>query len=40
MEENITQAIAESFQNSTVIVIAHKIKTVINSDKIIVMEQG
>ena len=39
--ENIIQtAISTSLKNSTIITIAHRIKTIINYDKIIVLEKG
>ena len=39
-EEIIQKAINEILNNSSVITIAHRIKTIINSDKIIVLENG
>ena len=39
-EEKVQKAINELLKNSTIISIAHRIKTVINSDKIIVLENG
>ena len=39
-EEIIQHAINELLKNSTVITIAHRIKTILNSDKIIVLENG
>ena len=36
----IQEAVKEKFKECTLIVIAHRIKTVINSDRIIVMENG
>ena len=39
-EEIIQHAIAELLKTSTVITIAHRIKTIVNSDKIIVLDNG
>lgn len=39
-EEKIQQALATAAKNKTVIVITHKINTIINADKIIYMENG
>ena len=39
-EEIIQRAISELLKNSTVITIAHRIKTILNSDKIIVLDNG
>ena len=39
-EEIVQKAIEELLKNSTLISIAHRIKTVINSDKILVLENG
>ena len=36
----IQQTIRNSFSDSTVITIAHRIKTILDSDKIIVMDKG
>lgn len=40
MEAAIRQTISQSLRNSTVLIIAHKIDTVVNLDKVIVMEGG
>ena len=39
-EEKIQKVLNELLSNCTVITIAHKIKTIINYDKIIVLEKG
>lgn len=39
-EEAILEAIRQNFQDCTMITIAHRLKTVINSDKILFMDQG
>jgi ABC-type multidrug transport system fused ATPase/permease subunit len=39
-ESIIYKAMNESFKNSTVITVAHRINTVINSDKILVLAGG
>ena len=39
-EEKIQQALAAAAKNKTVIVITHKINTIVNADKIIYMENG
>ena len=39
-EETVQKAIDELLKNSTLISIAHRIKTVLNSDKILVLEKG
>lgn len=39
-ESAITHALSEVFADKTVLVIAHRLSTVINSDQIIVMDQG
>ena len=39
-EEIIQRAINEILKESTLITIAHRIKTVINSDKILVLDNG
>ena len=39
-EEIVQKAIAQLLKNSTLISIAHRIKTVLNSDKILVLENG
>lgn len=39
-EETIQKAINELLKNSTVITIAHRIKTILHYDKILVLDQG
>jgi ATP-binding cassette subfamily C (CFTR/MRP) protein 4 len=39
-EEIIYMAMNKAFKNSTVITIAHRLNTVINSDRILVLEDG
>jgi ATP-binding cassette subfamily C (CFTR/MRP) protein 1 len=39
-EEKIQKLINRSFANSTVFTIAHRINTIINSDKVLVLDQG
>ena len=39
-ESVIYKAMNESFKNSTVITVAHRLNTVINSDRILVLEGG
>ncbi len=39
-EKLVTEALENCFQNSTVITIAHKIKTIMSSNKILVVERG
>ncbi|MCF7815082.1 MAG: ABC transporter ATP-binding protein/permease [Candidatus Cloacimonetes bacterium] len=39
-EQKVQQAIEQATRNRTVIVIAHRLSTVLSSDKIIVMDQG
>jgi len=39
-EDTIQRAINEVMKNSTVITIAHRIKTIINYDKILVLDYG
>lgn len=39
-EEKIQKLINRSFTNSTVFTIAHRINTIINSDKVLVLDQG
>ena len=39
-EATIYKAMNEAFKNSTVITVAHRLNTVINSDKILVLEGG
>lgn len=39
-EEKMNEAIAEVIRNKTVIVIAHRLYTVVNADKICVLDQG
>lgn len=39
-ESVIYKAMNEAFKNSTVITVAHRLNTVINSDKILVLEGG
>ncbi len=36
----IYKAMNEAFKNSTVITVAHRLNTVINSDRILVLEGG
>ena len=36
----IQQTLADNFSDCTVISVAHRIPTVINSDKVLVLEQG
>lgn len=39
-EQIIQKLIHEKFENSTVITIAHRLNTIINSEKVLVLEQG
>ena len=39
-EEIIQKAVNELLRDSTLITIAHRIKTVVNSDKILVLDNG
>ena len=39
-EEKIQETIKERFRDSTMVVVAHRVQTVLECDKIIVMEQG
>jgi ABC-type multidrug transport system fused ATPase/permease subunit len=39
-EEVIQQAIKTSFHNTTIITIAHRIKTILDYDKILVLQDG
>lgn len=39
-EEKMNEAIAEIIRNKTVIVIAHRLHTIVNADKICVLDQG
>lgn len=39
-EEKMNEAIAEIIQDKTVIVIAHRLHSVVNADQICVLEQG
>jgi ATP-binding cassette subfamily C (CFTR/MRP) protein 1 len=39
-EEFIQQAIKTSFHNTTIITIAHRIKTILDYDKILVLHDG
>jgi ABC-type multidrug transport system fused ATPase/permease subunit len=39
-ESIIYRAMNEAFKNSTVITVAHRLNTVINSDRILVLEGG
>jgi len=39
-EEIIQKLITEEFKESTVITIAHRLNTILNSDKVIILEQG
>lgn len=39
-EQVIQKLIAEEFKNSTVLTIAHRLNTIIASDKILVLENG
>ncbi|KAL4462573.1 hypothetical protein ABPG74_000403 [Tetrahymena malaccensis] len=40
MEEHVTKVLNECFQDCLMITIAHKIKTIMNSDKILVLDHG
>ncbi|KAL4462575.1 hypothetical protein ABPG74_000405 [Tetrahymena malaccensis] len=40
MEEHVTNILNENFKNCLMITIAHKIKTIMNSDKILVLDHG
>ncbi len=40
MEQLITEALNETFAQCTVLTIAHKIKTIMTSDKIMVVDKG
>jgi ATP-binding cassette, subfamily C (CFTR/MRP), member 1 len=39
-ESIVQQLITEEFKNSTVITVAHRLNTVLNSDKILVLDFG
>lgn len=39
-EEIIQKLITEEFKDSTVITIAHRLNTILNSDKVIILEKG
>ena len=39
-EEKIQKLIEQEFQSSTVITIAHRLNTIIKSDKVLVLDQG
>ena len=39
-EQIITNAIEKAFKNKTIITIAHKIKTILKSDLVMVIDQG
>ena len=39
-EELITKAMDIAFKNSTLISVAHRVNTIINMDKIIVLDKG
>lgn len=39
-EENMTRLIREEFQESTVIAVAHRLKTIVEFDRIVVMDAG
>ena len=39
-EQKIQQLITENFKDSTMLVVAHRLNTIINSDKVLVMEDG
>lgn len=39
-EETIQTLIQEEFKNSTVITIAHRLNTIIHSDRVLVLEMG
>ncbi|KAL4505154.1 hypothetical protein ABPG72_016221 [Tetrahymena utriculariae] len=40
MEEHVTKVLNENFKNCLMITIAHKIKTIMHSDKILVLDHG
>lgn len=40
MEEHVTSILNESFKDCLMITIAHKIKTIMTSDKILVLDHG
>ena len=39
-EQNILRLVNEEFQESTVITIAHRLNTIINSDTVLLLSQG
>jgi ATP-binding cassette subfamily C (CFTR/MRP) protein 1 len=39
-EENIQKSLSEYFKNSTIITIAHRIKTIMDYDRIMVLDKG
>jgi ABC-type multidrug transport system fused ATPase/permease subunit len=39
-EESIQKAVEEEFENSTMLIIAHRIQTVLHCDRIIVLRDG
>jgi len=39
-EQQIQRLIAEEFKNSTVLTIAHRLNTIITSDKVLVLDNG
>ena len=39
-EELVYKVLIENFKNSTIIIIAHRIKTIMNCDKVLVLNNG
>lgn len=39
-EQKIQELITENFKDSTVLVVAHRLNTIINSDKVLVLDEG
>ena len=39
-DEFIQKTLSTEFQDATVLTVAHRLKTIINSDRVIVMEHG